>query len=79
MAAAVVSEVVEPVAVFPAVASVADAAEPRVSADIALAADFSVPASVVAVGVDSSARPRFFVFPNIDYYSTASSSVEVAG
>ena len=75
----VVSEVAEPVVVFVAVASVADVAGPRASVDIALVFDALVPVSVVVVGVDSSARPRFFVFPNIDYYSSASSSVEVVG
>ena len=75
----VVSEVAEPVVVFVAVASVADVAEPRVSVDIALVFDVLVLVSVVAVEVDSSARPRFFVFPNIDYYSSSSSSVEVVG
>lgn len=75
----VVSEVAEPAVVFVAVASVADVAEPRASVDIAFVFEVLVPVSVVAVEVDSSARPRFFVFPNIDYYSSASSSVEVVG
>jgi hypothetical protein len=61
----VVSEVAEPVVVFVAVASVADAAEPRASVDIALAFAVLVPVSVVMVEVDSSGRPKFFVFPNI--------------
>ncbi len=62
----VVSEVAEPVVVFVAVSSVADVAEPRVSVDIPLASDVLVPVSVVTVEVDSSGRPRFFVYPNID-------------
>jgi hypothetical protein len=77
--AVVVSEVADPVVVFFAVPPVADVAEPRASADIALVFDVLVPVSVVAVEVDSSARPRSFVFPNIDYYSSSSSSVEVVG
>jgi hypothetical protein len=79
VAAVVVSEVGGPVVVFVAVASVADVAEPRASVDIALVFDALVPVSVVAVEVDSSARPSFFVFPNIDYYSSSSSSVEAVG
>jgi len=79
LVADVVSEVAEPVVVFVAVASVADVAEPRASVDIALVFDVLVLVSVVSVEVDSSARPRFFVFPNIDYYSSSSSSVEVVG
>lgn len=75
----VVSAVAEPVVVFLAVASVADVAEPRASVDIAFVFDVLVPVSVFAVEVDSSARPRFFVFPNIDCYSSASSSVQAVG
>lgn len=78
-AAAVVSEVADPVVVFVAAAPLADVAEPRASVDTALAFDVLVPVSVVAVEVDSPVRPRFFVFPNIDYYSSSSSSVEVVG
>ena len=74
----VVSEVAEPVVVF-VVASFADVAEPRASVDIALVFYALVPVSVVVAEVDSSVRPRFFVFPNIDYYSSSSSSVEVVG
>lgn len=62
----IVSEAAEPVVVFVAVASGADVAEPRASVDIALVFDVLVPVSVVAVEVDSSGRPRFFVYPNID-------------
>jgi hypothetical protein len=77
--AAVVSEVADPAVVFVAVASAADVAGPRASVDIALVFDVLVPVSVAAVEVDSSARPRFFFFPNIDYCSSSSSSVEVFG
>jgi hypothetical protein len=76
---AAVSEVAEPGVVFVALVSVADVAEPRASGDIALAFDVLVPVSVVAVDVDSSGRPTFLVFPNVDYYASSSSSVEVGG
>ena len=72
-------EVAEPGVVFVALVSVADVAEPRASVDIAPAFDASVPVSVVAVDVDSSGRPTFLAFPNVDYYASSSSSVEVAG
>ncbi len=65
--------------VFVALVSVADVAEPQASVDIALAFDVLVPVSVVAVEVDSSGRPRFLAFPNVDYYASSSSSVEVVG
>jgi hypothetical protein len=68
-----------PAVVFAAVVSVADIFEPQAAVCIALAFEFSVPVSAVAVEVDSSERPSFFAFPNIDYYSSFSSSVEVAG
>jgi hypothetical protein len=58
---------------------VADVAEPQASVDIAVAFDFLVPVSVVLVAVYSSGRPKFFSFPNIDYYSSSSSSGEVVG
>jgi hypothetical protein len=67
------------VAVFDAVVSVADAAGPRASADIAPVFDVSGPASVAAAGVDSPGHPRFFAFPNIDRYASSSSFAEVAG
>jgi len=56
---------------------VADVSEPPAFVDIVLAFDISVPVSVVVVEVDSSGRPRFFAFPNIDCHSKSSSSVEV--
>ena len=69
----------EPGVVIVAVVSVAHVAEPQASVDIAVVFVVLVPVSVVAVEVDSSGHPRFFAFPNIDYYSRSSSSVEVAG
>jgi hypothetical protein len=76
---AAVSEVSEPVVAFVALASVADVAEPQASVDIAVVFVVLVHVSVVVVEVDSSGRPRFFAFPNIDHYSSSSSSVEVVG
>ncbi len=72
-------EVSEPGVVFVAVVPVADVAEPQASVDIAVAFDFLVPVSVVVVEVDSSGRPKFLAFPNVDHYATCSSSVEVVG
>ena len=63
----------------PEVVSVADVAEPQVSADIAVAFDGLVPVSVVAIEVDSPGRPRFPAFPNVDHYASSSSSVEAVG
>jgi hypothetical protein len=60
-------------------AAVADVAEHRASVGIDLVYDVLVPVSVFAVEGDSSGRPRFSVFPNIDYYSSPSSVYEVAG
>jgi hypothetical protein len=65
--------------VFVALESVADVAEPQASVCIALAFDVLVPLSVLSVEVDSSGRPRFSAFPNIDYYASSSSSAEVVG
>ncbi len=56
-----------------------DVAEPQVSVDIAVAFVVLVPVSVVVVEVDSSGRPKFLAFPNVDHYATSSSSVEVVG
>jgi hypothetical protein len=72
-------EVSEPGVVFVAVVSVADVAEPQVSVDIAVAFAALVPASAVVVEVDSSGRPTFVAFPNVDCYATSASSVEVVG
>jgi hypothetical protein len=81
---AAVSEVSEPLVavvfvVFVSLASVADVAEHQVSVDTALAFVVLVPVSVVAAGVDIYGHPRFLAFPNIDYYSSSSSSVEAVG
>jgi hypothetical protein len=63
--------------------SAADFAESQAPVDIAgdtaVAFDALVPLSVVAGGVDSPERPRFFAFPNIDYYASSPSPVEVVG
>ena len=72
-------EVSEPEVVFVAVVSVADVAEPQASVDIAVAFDVLVPVSVVVVEVDSSGRPKFLAFPNVDHFASSSSSVEVVG
>ena len=72
-------EVSEPWAVFVVVVSVADVAEPQASVDIAVAFAVLVPVSVVVVEVDSSGRPKFLAFPNVDHYASSSSSVEVVG
>jgi len=63
----------------PGVVSVADVAEPQASVDSAVAFDILVPVSVVVVEVDSSGRPKFLAFPNVDHYASSSSSVEVVG
>jgi len=76
---AVEPEVSEPGVVSVAVVSVADAAEPQVSRDIAVAFAVLVPVSVVVAEVDSPGHPRFFAFPSIDYYANSASSVEVVG
>jgi len=66
LVAVVLVAVVLVAVVLVSVVSVADVAELQASVDIVLAVDFSVPASVVAVEVYSSGRPRFRAFPNID-------------
>ena len=72
-------EVSELGVVFVAVVSVADVAEPQASVDIAVAFVVLVPVSVVVVEVDSSGRPKFLAFPNVDHFASSSSSVEVVG
>ena len=72
-------EVSESEVVFVAVVSVADVAEPQASVDIAVAFAVLVPVSAVVVEVDSSGRPTFVAFPNVDCYATSASSVEVVG
>ena len=69
----------EPGVFFVAVVSVADVAEPQASVDNAVAFVVLPPVSVVVVEVDSSGRPKFLAFPNVDHYASASSSVEVVG
>jgi hypothetical protein len=56
-----------------------DASEPQASVDIAVAFVVLVPASVVVVEVDSSGRPKFLAFPNVDHFASPSSFVEVVG
>jgi hypothetical protein len=53
--------------------------EPQASVDIAVAFVVLVPVSVVVVEVDSSGRPKFLAFPNVDHFASFSSSVEVVG
>jgi hypothetical protein len=72
-------EVFEPGVVFVAVVSIADVAEPQAAVDIAAAFVVLVPVSVAVVDVDSSGRPKFLAFPNVDHYASSSSSVEVVG
>jgi hypothetical protein len=72
-------EVSELGVVFVAVVSVADVAEPQASGDIAVAFVVLVPVSVVVVELDSSGRPKFLAFPNVDHFASSSSSVEVVG
>ena len=54
-------------------------AELQASVDIAVAFVVLVPVSVVVVEVDSSGRPKFLAFPNVDHFASFSSSVEVVG
>jgi hypothetical protein len=58
---------------------VVSVAEPQASVDIAVAFVVLVPVSVVVVEVDSSGRPKFLAFPNVDHFASSSSSVEVVG
>ena len=53
-------------------------AESQVSVDIVVVFFALVPFSGVVVEVDSSGRPKYCAFPNVDYYSSSSSFVEVA-
>ena len=72
-------EVSEPGVVSVAVVSVADAAEPQASVDIAVAFVALGPVSVVVVEVDSLGHPKFLAFPNVDHFASLSSSVEAVG
>ena len=56
-----------------------DVAEPQVSVDIAVVFVVLVPVSVAVVEVDSSGRPKFLVFPNVGFFASYSSSVELVG
>ncbi len=71
-------EVSEPGVVFVAVVFVG-VAELQASVDIVVAFVVLVPVSVVVVEVESSGRPKFLAFPNVDYLASSSSSVEVVG
>ncbi|MGC1402428.1 MAG: hypothetical protein WA974_05815 [Thermodesulfobacteriota bacterium] len=53
--------------------------EPQAFVDIAVAFVVLVPVSVFVVEVDSSGRPKFPAFPNVDHFASSSSSVEVVG
>ena len=61
------------------VESVFDVAEPQASVDIAVVFVVLVPVSVAVVEVDSSGRPKFLVFPNVGFFASYSSSVELVG
>jgi hypothetical protein len=81
---ALVSVVVEPEVVFVVDLEVSElgvvfVSEPQASVDIAVAFVVLVPVSVVVVEVDSSGHPKFLAFPNVDYFASSSSSVEVVG
>ncbi len=53
--------------------------ELQVSVDIAVAFVVLVLVSVVVAEADSSERPRFLAFPNVDCFANSSSSVELVG
>jgi hypothetical protein len=53
------------------------ASDPQASVDIAVAFVVLVPVSVFVVEVDSPGCPNFLAFPNVDHFSSPSSSVEV--
>jgi hypothetical protein len=70
----------EPGIFFVVVVSIAHVAEPQASGDIAAAIAVLVPVSVVVAEVDSSGHPtKFLAFPNVDYFASSASSVEVVG
>jgi len=64
-------------AVRVAFVSLADAAEPRASADIAVPFAVSFHVSLYPAEVDIFRRPRSFSFPNADYFASFSSSFEL--
>ena len=81
---ALVSVVVEPEVVFVDDLEVSElgvvfVSEPQASVDIAVAFVVLVPVSVAVVEVDSSGRPKFPAFPNVDHFARPSSSFEVVG
>ncbi|MBA4391830.1 MAG: hypothetical protein C0399_12970 [Syntrophus sp. (in: bacteria)] len=53
--------------------------EPQVSAGVGVPSLVLVPVSVVVFEVDSSGRPTFVPFPNIDHYASSASYLEVVG
>ena len=70
------------VELFPVTVSVVaefDVFGSQASVDIAAAFVALVLVFVVVVGVDNSGRPKFLAFPNVDYYASFSSFVEVVG
>jgi hypothetical protein len=75
----VVAELSPEVVVLAAEPEVVFVSEPQVSVDIAVAFVVLVPVSVAVVEVDSSGRPKFLAFPNVDHFASSSSSVEVVG
>jgi hypothetical protein len=69
-------EVVSVAASQPEVVSAAHVAGPQASDDIPVPFGVLVPVSVVVVEVDSSGRPKFLAFPNVDCCASFASSVE---
>ena len=57
----------------------ADLADPQASVDIGFAFDVLVHPSVVAIEGYTFGHPKFFAFPNSDFYTSYSSSAEVLG
>jgi len=68
-----------PGAVFVAVVSVVDVAEPHSSGNTPVPSAVSVPVSAVVVEVDTPGHPTFFAFPNVEYYARSASSDEGVG
>jgi hypothetical protein len=69
-------EVSEPGVVFVVPFSIVHVSGRQVSVHIHTAFAVSIPVSVVVEGVDIFRRSIFFLFPNIDYYTSLSSFVE---
>ena len=72
----VVAFVVEPEVAFAAPFSIVHVSGPQVSVRIHTVFAVSIPVSVVVEGVDIFRRSIFFLFPNIDCYTSLSSSVQ---